>query len=96
MDEPFDIARIDGHIGEMKVSVAGAKNKLAELKKAVEGGEPVAICRRATPVVDMARTTKGSREKPRFGTLKGKIIVHDPNWWKPLTDQELDAFLYRS
>ena len=41
----------------------------------------------------MVRTTKGRPEKPRFGALKGKIIIHDPNWWKPMTDQELDATL---
>lgn len=77
----------------MKVSVADAKNKLPELIKAVEDGEPVTICRRGTPVVDIVRTTRASHEKPRFGTLKGKVIIHDPDWWKPLTDQEVDAFL---
>ena len=77
----------------MKVSVADAKNKLPELIKAVEGGEAVTICRRGTPVVDIVRTTKATGEKPRFGTLEGKVIIHDPDWWKPMTDQEVDAFL---
>ena len=77
----------------MKVSVADAKNKLPELIKAVEDGEPVTVCRRGTPVVDIVRTTRASHEKPRFGTLKGKVIIHDPDWWKPMTDQEVDAFL---
>jgi len=77
----------------MKVSVADAKNRLPELIKAVEDGEPVTICRRGTPVVDIVRTTTASRERPLFGTLKGKVIIHDPDWWKPMTDQELDAFL---
>ena len=77
----------------MKVSVADAKNKLPELIKAVEDGEPVTICRRGTPVVDIVRTTTAALERPRFGTLKGKVIIHDPDWWKPMTDQEVDAFL---
>jgi antitoxin (DNA-binding transcriptional repressor) of toxin-antitoxin stability system len=77
----------------MKVSVADAKNKLPELIKAVEDGEPVTICRRGTPVVDIVRTTRASHERPRFGILKGKVIIHDPDWWKPMTDQEVDAFL---
>lgn len=77
----------------MKVSVADAKNKLPELIKAVEDGEPVTICRRGTPVVDIVRTTTASHERPIFGTLKGKVIIHDPDWWKPMTDQEVDAFL---
>jgi prevent-host-death family protein len=77
----------------MKVSVADAKNKLPQLIKAVEDGEPVTICRRGTPVVDIVRTTRAGRERPQFGTLKGKVIIHDSEWWQPMTDQELDAFL---
>jgi len=77
----------------MKVSVADAKNKLPELIKAVEDGEPVTICRRGTPVVDIVRTTTTSHERPIFGTLKGKVIIRDPDWWKPMADQEVDAFL---
>jgi len=80
-------------IGIMKVSVADAKNKLPELIKAVEDGEPVTICRRGTPVVDIVRTSKASHEKPQFGTLKGKVIIHDSDWWQPMTDQDLDVFL---
>ena len=80
-------------IGIMKVSVADAKNKLPELIKAVEGGEPVTICRRGTPVVDIVRTTKPDNERPQFGTLKGKVVIHDSEWWQPMTDQEVDVFL---
>jgi prevent-host-death family protein len=77
----------------MQVSVADAKNKLPELIKAVEDGEPVTICRRGVPVVDIVRTTKPRRKKRLLGTLKGKIQVLDPNWWKPMTDEEVEAFL---
>ena len=77
----------------MKVSIADAKNKLPELIKAVEDGETVTICRRGTPVVDVVRTGKPSREKPKFGTLKGKIVINDPDSWKPMTDEEVEAFL---
>jgi prevent-host-death family protein len=74
----------------MQVSVADAKNKLPELIKAVEKGEPVTICRRGVPVVDIVRTKKSLRKKPVFGTLKGKIKIYDPDWWKPMTDKEID------
>jgi prevent-host-death family protein len=77
----------------MKVSVADAKNRLPELIKAVENGEPVTICRRGTPVVDIVRTKKAVPQKPKFGTLKGKILIHDPDWWKPMTDEEAEAFI---
>jgi prevent-host-death family protein len=77
----------------MKVSVAEAKNRLPELIKAVEDGEPVTICRRGTPVVDIIRTATSDREKPKFGTLKDKVVIHDPDWWKPMTEEEVDDFL---
>jgi len=77
----------------MQVSVADAKNKLPELIKAVEDGEPVTICRRGVPVVDIVRTKKPTRKKRVLGTLKGKIQVLDPNWWKPMTDEEVEALL---
>ncbi len=77
----------------MKISVADAKNKLPKLIKAVEDGEPVTICRRGKPVVDLVRTTKAPRERPEFGTLKNRVTVHDADWWKPMTDDEVDAFV---
>jgi prevent-host-death family protein len=77
----------------MQMSVADAKNKLPELIKAVEAGEQVTICRHGVPVVDLVPTRTGIREKPKFGTMKDNIIVNDPDWWKPMTDEEVDAFL---
>ncbi len=73
----------------MQVSVADAKNKLPELIKAVEDGKPVTICRRGVPVVDIVRTQTPKRETPKFGTLRGKIQVLDPDWWKPMSDKEI-------
>lgn len=77
----------------MKVSVADAKNKLPELIRAVEDGESVTICRRGIPVADLVRSKKSARKKPKFGTLRGKIVIHDPDWWKPMSDEEAEAFL---
>jgi prevent-host-death family protein len=77
----------------MQVSVAEAKNKLPELIKAVEDGQPVTICRRGVPVVDIVRTKKAARKKRALGTLKGKIQILDPNWWRPMTDKEVEDFL---
>ncbi len=77
----------------MKVSVAEAKNKLPELIKAVETGRKVTICRRGLPVVDLVRTVVSGPESPKFGSLLGRVIVHDPDWWKSMTDEEADAFL---
>jgi prevent-host-death family protein len=88
-----DIAISDSYESVMQVSVADAKNKLPELIKAAERGEAVTICRRGVPVVDIVRTKKPTRKKRTLGTLRGKIQVLDPNWWKPMTDEEVDAFL---
>lgn len=77
----------------MQVSVADAKNKLPELIKAVEDGKSVTICRRGVPVVDIVRTQKPARKKIKLGTLKGKIQIIDPNWWKPMTDEEVEDFV---
>jgi len=32
-------------------------------------------------------------EKPKFGTLKGTVTALDPDWWKPMTNDEVEAFL---
>ena len=80
-------------IQSMKVSVAEAKNKLPELIKAAEDGESVTICRRGVPAVDMIRTKEPSRKKRRLGTLKGKIQILEPEWWRPLSDDEAEAFV---
>jgi len=74
----------------MQVSVADAKNKLPQLIKAVEDGEPVTICRRGVPVVDIVRTKRPAKKKPMLGTLQGKIQIIDPDWWKPMTDKEVE------
>ena len=45
---------------------------------------------------DVDDTKDKPLEAPRkrvLGTLKGKIQVLDPNWWKPMTDKEIEDFL---
>jgi prevent-host-death family protein len=87
------MAIADGYHGFMKVNVAEAKNKLTELLRAAEKGKRITICRRGEPIVDMVPTQKPTGEKVEFDTMKGKIIIHDPNWWHPMTDSEVDAML---
>ena len=73
--------------------MADAKNRLPELINAVEQGEPVTICRRGVPVVDIVRTKKSTGKKRQLGTLRGQIKIHDPKWWKPMTDEEVNDFI---
>lgn len=84
------MAICDSYHDDMRFSVADAKNKLPELIKAVEDGESVTICRRGVPVVDIVRTAVPTKKKPKFGTLKGQIQINDPDWWKPMTDEEIE------
>jgi antitoxin (DNA-binding transcriptional repressor) of toxin-antitoxin stability system len=77
----------------MRCNLTDARKKLSELIRAAERGENVTICRRGVPVVDLVLTTTPTRKKPKFGTLRGKIKVLDPDWWKPMTDDEVKAFL---
>jgi len=77
----------------MKISVADAKNKLPELIKAVEAGESVTICRRGIPVVDIVPTKISGSKKPIFGSMKERITIKDVNWWKPMTEVEVEKFM---
>ena len=83
------MAIIIGHEGQCGGSF---KNTLPKLIKAVEDGESVTIYRHGTPVVDIVRTSTAHPEKPKFGTLKGKVTARDPDWWKPITNDEVEAF----
>jgi len=37
---------------------------------------------------------KPGADKPKFGTLRGKIAVHDPDWWKPMSEEAAEAFIH--
>jgi prevent-host-death family protein len=77
----------------MKVSVAEAKNNLPKLIRAAERGQRVTICRHGKSVVDIVRTPKAKKQKPKLGTLRHKTAELDPDWWKPMTSEELSEFL---
>ena len=89
MTSLFEVAMIQ----TMRVSITTAKSKLPKLIKAVENGEQITICRRGVPVADIVRTATPIRKKPKFGTMRGKIKINDPDWWKPMTDDEVEDFI---
>ena len=86
-------SHIDSYNGNMQVSVAEAKNKLPALIKRAEGGERVTICRRGEPVVDLVRSQQSGPKQRKLGTLAGRVWEIDPDWWKPMTEEEAEAFL---
>jgi antitoxin (DNA-binding transcriptional repressor) of toxin-antitoxin stability system len=70
-----------------------AKNKLTQLIQAVEKGETVTVCRHGVPVVDIVRSSQGSGAKRKLGTARGKLEITDPEWWKPMNEEEAAAFI---
>ncbi len=36
---------------------------------------------------------KPTPKKRKLGTLQGKIKVIDPDWWRPMSDEEVTNFL---
>jgi prevent-host-death family protein len=77
----------------MNVNVGEARDNLTRLIAAVERGERVTICRQGKPVVDLVRTATPVRRTRKFGTLRDRIRILDPNWAKAMTDDEVDAML---
>jgi len=77
----------------MQVSVAEAKNKLPMLIKRAENGERVTICRRGEPVADLVRSVAPRMKRRKLGTFADKVWEIDPDWWKPMTEEETAAFL---
>jgi antitoxin (DNA-binding transcriptional repressor) of toxin-antitoxin stability system len=76
----------------MRVNLTDARKNFSKLIRAAERGGIVTICRRGVPVADL-RATTAARKRPKLGTLRGKIKIFDPNWWQPMTDDEVEDFL---
>jgi prevent-host-death family protein len=78
----------------MNVNLGDARDKLSQLVQNVLDGEEITICRNGEPVVDLVRSRSAFPSRPRFGTMKNRIIIKDPAWHKgPGTDEELAAWL---
>jgi prevent-host-death family protein len=72
----------------MDIPVAEAKNRLSELLRAVEDGEPVVITRNGKPVAQLVAPPP-ERRVVRFGTMRAQIQLK-PGWDAPV---DLDRFL---
>jgi prevent-host-death family protein len=74
-------------MASMVVSTAEAKNRLTELIRIVEDGEPVVITRHGRPVAQLGPPPAEPR-KARLGGMKGRIHLL-PGWDDPITEEEL-------
>lgn len=70
------------------VNTHEAKTHLSRLLARVEQGEEITIARDGKPVAKLVPCEPKRRER-QLGTAAGQVIIHDPNWHKPLTDAEL-------
>jgi prevent-host-death family protein len=76
-----------------QVNIHEAKTHFSELIAAVERGEEIVIARRGKVVARLeAAAEKGAgKHKPRFGFLKGEIIVDD-SFYDDMTEEELEEW----
>jgi antitoxin (DNA-binding transcriptional repressor) of toxin-antitoxin stability system len=77
----------------VNVTTSYARAHLPELLRAVQRGKTVTIMRYDRPLADLAPSKQARKPARKFGTLKGKVKIVDPNWAAPMTDAEADAFI---
>jgi len=73
----------------MEVGIVDAKNNLSDLIRKVASGEEVVITRHGHPVAKLVRAEPRGRV---LGGARGQIREIDPDWWKPMTDKEVEDF----
>jgi len=76
----------------MQVNVHEAKSQLSKLIEKAMNGEEVVIAKAGKPMVKLTKV-KAPGKKRNFGNFEGKWEEPDPDWWKPMTDEEAKAFL---
>lgn len=73
-----------------------AKTNLSRLIDAAERGEEVVIARNGVPAVKLVPVekpdeTKDTPGKRLIGMWAGRVVINDPDWWKP-DDELADLF----
>ena len=74
------------------VNIAYARAHFQELLTRASKGERITIARHSKPVAELGPSPAMEKPKPKFGTLKGMVIL-DPHVFDPMTDEEVDAFV---
>jgi len=76
----------------MVVTVPDAQSDLAKLvQRALEGEEIVIAGKAGDAGVKLVPVEPGSRQRPQYGRLAGKLPPMDLERFRPLTDEELRA-----
>jgi len=71
-------------------NVHEAKSGLSRLLKETEQGEEVIIMRNGEPVAKLVPYRRSRKKKIKLGFGAGLAKEIDPDWWKPMTDEEVD------
>jgi prevent-host-death family protein len=80
---------LNRRLKQTTVTAAYAKAHLPALLAAVAAGQRITISRYNRPVAELGPYQQHLKPVPRFGTLKGKVKILDPNWAAPLTAEEI-------
>ena len=75
----------------MEITIGEASRNVSKLIEAAERGEQVVITRRGKPVVKMIRVQP--RKRRPIGFLRDQIRELDPDWWRPMSSEDVDAFI---
>ncbi|AUX78846.1 MULTISPECIES: type II toxin-antitoxin system Phd/YefM family antitoxin [Sinorhizobium] len=70
----------------MQVTIHNAKTNLSKLIEAAKAGEEVVIAKGKTPV---ARIVAIPQSKFTIGLLKGKVTGDGPDFFEPMSEDEL-------
>lgn len=73
----------------MQVTIHTAKTNLSKLIEAARAGEEVVIAKGKTPV---ARIVAIPRTNFKFGLLKDKVAGSGPDFFEPMSEDELDLW----
>jgi prevent-host-death family protein len=75
----------------MQVNIHQAKTQLSRLLELVEQGETVIIARHGKPVARLVAVAK--QGLPIGIASKEPLVPAGDEWWKPMTDDESEAWM---
>lgn len=75
----------------MESTIGEASRNISKLIEVAERGEKVVITRHGRPVVEIVKVKPPKRRS--IGFLRGRVREIDPDWWRPMTDKEVEAFI---
>jgi prevent-host-death family protein len=73
----------------MQVTIHNAKTNLSKLIEAARAGEEVVIAKGKTPV---ARIVAIPRARFKIGLWKGKVAGRGPDFFEPMSEEELQLW----